>query len=380
MKMNKIVLIALMVFVLPAAASGGKLEAPAAPDNSGSAMSTLEDIYNRIDTGAAAPKRTGPFREPTSGPASTDHSLNDLMSLIKTKGLAPDAAEAIAKPGDVVGSKFFWCLHPYYWGVQEGTLPGEGLSDSSTLMPYGYYAQKTLEDVDPDLNLDNIRAGVVIFGIPGNPQVVDTSSGDARPASIKPGKTAYVDGQLITGTAPSDGDEHAPVAVSGQTIACQEGDDGDWQKGMTAPIPRFTDNSDGTVTDNLTQLVWVRDLSNSCFSTPQTWADAVAYVRNNVKNGQCGLADGSAAGDWRLPNVWELQSLVNLAYLFPALSDRQGTAQATPGNPFWGDWSDFYWTSTSVGDTWAVDINLGDGQVSTNHKSIAERSWPVRDK
>jgi hypothetical protein len=46
----------------------------------------------------------------------------------------------------------------------------------------------------------------------------------------------------------------APALVfkTGQTTSYRSGDDGDLEKGVTWPNPRFTDNSDGTVTDNLT--------------------------------------------------------------------------------------------------------------------------------
>ncbi|MCW9078616.1 MAG: hypothetical protein OQK74_05525, partial [Gammaproteobacteria bacterium] len=44
----------------------------------------------------------------------------------------------------------------------------------------------------------------------------------------------------------------APVAKTGQTSSWAPGDDGDLEKGVAWPSPRFTDNLDGTVTDNLT--------------------------------------------------------------------------------------------------------------------------------
>ena len=58
----------------------------------------------------------------------------------------------------------------------------------------------------------------------------------------------------------------------------------------------FTDNGDGTITDNLTQLVWQKTPNNSA----QTWENALTYAE--------GLSVGTAT-DWRLPNIKELQSL-----------------------------------------------------------------------
>jgi hypothetical protein len=42
------------------------------------------------------------------------------------------------------------------------------------------------------------------------------------------------------------------VPKTGQTTAYVAGNDGYLEKGVAWPDPRFTDNGDGTVTDNLT--------------------------------------------------------------------------------------------------------------------------------
>ena len=44
---------------------------------------------------------------------------------------------------------------------------------------------------------------------------------------------------------------------TGQTTSYAAGDDGALQKGVASPNPRFTDNGNGTVTDNLTGLIWL---------------------------------------------------------------------------------------------------------------------------
>jgi hypothetical protein len=40
------------------------------------------------------------------------------------------------------------------------------------------------------------------------------------------------------------------------------------------------------------------------------------------------------AGDWRLPNVREMHSLIDFGFLSPALSNIAGTAQWTEGDAF----------------------------------------------
>ena len=52
---------------------------------------------------------------------------------------------------------------------------------------------------------------------------------------------------------------YAPVPKTGQTTSYGTGDDGALQKGVAWPTPRFTDNSNGTVTDNLTRLIWMKN-------------------------------------------------------------------------------------------------------------------------
>ena len=82
----------------------------------------------------------------------------------------------------------------------------------------------------------------------------------------------------------------APVAATGQTTTYGGGDDGWYQMGVSAE-PRFTDNGDGTVTDNLTGLIWTK--AADCFGL-RDWANAVSDV-NMLANGSCGLTDGSVA-------------------------------------------------------------------------------------
>ena len=85
---------------------------------------------------------------------------------------------------------------------------------------------------------------------------------------------------------------------------------GDWagwpmpndQADVTAGAPNlesYTDNGDGTVTDNVTGLMWQQTVPTGTY----TWAQAVAYCPTLT------LADHS---DWRLPSRIELVSIVDL--------------------------------------------------------------------
>jgi hypothetical protein len=122
------------------------------------------------------------------------------------------------------------------------------------------------------------------------------------------------------------------------------------------PIPRFTDNANGTVTDNLTGLIWLKNAN--CFSDRLGWSAGLDRA-GSLANGECGLSDGSVPGDWRMPNRNELTSLLDLGNLNPALPT---------GNPFTNFQlarEDRYWSSTEAGHKnfkWCVIF--GDGAVA----------------
>ena len=52
---------------------------------------------------------------------------------------------------------------------------------------------------------------------------------------------------------------YAPVPKTGQTTSYGTRDDGALEKGVAWPTPRFTDNNNGTITDNLTKLIWMKN-------------------------------------------------------------------------------------------------------------------------
>jgi len=162
----------------------------------------------------------------------------------------------------------------------------------------------------------------------------------------------------------------APVPKTGQTVSVQPGDDGDLQRGVAWPDPRLTDNGDGTVTDHLTGLIWLKD--SNCINA-STWAEALQEC-NDLAEGRCGLVDGSISGDWRMPNIKELLSLIDYSNAEPALP--------IPRQIFPGVLTGFYWSSTSVpthvveGAAWTLEVWYGlTFPIFTD--SVAD-VWPVR--
>ena len=170
--------------------------------------------------------------------------------------------------------------------------------------------------------------------------------------------------------------DKALVEKTGQTTSYDTGDDGDLQAGVEWPNPRFTDNNDGTVTDNLTGLIWLKNAN--CPNDFRTWTTVLSDVAqlntDGTMNGNsCGdISNGeSHQTDWRLATVKELQSLIDFGRYNPALPT---------GHPFTGVQSSYYWSSTTYAEAnyvaWRVSMNYG--SVSNYLKTDSNYVWPVR--
>jgi len=195
---------------------------------------------------------------------------------------------------------------------------------------------------------------------------------------------------------PSYADEDNPESVSENDDAVQDiinpfdADCYDW-RGKDIPCnfkrpyaeillnksnsdPRFTDNKDGTVTDNLTKLIWLKH--TNCFGMLD-WQRAILEVKN-LEEGACGpdpdliLSDGSSAGDWRLPTMVELCTLIDFKRRDPALPDGHMFSNAPSG---------YHWSATTIDYhpqmAWIVYFESGT-TCYENVKNRAGHIWPVR--
>jgi hypothetical protein len=137
------------------------------------------------------------------------------------------------------------------------------------------------------------------------------------------------------------------------------GQDANYQKGSDV-VTRLTDNLNGTVTDNLTGLIWEQKTSdNKDYS--YTWQEALAYCENL-----------SLAGydNWRLPNIHELHSIIDYQRVSPAIDSTY----------FPNAVSSLYWSSTTYVDDagFALGINFWSGIVDYDGKSWGNYFRAVR--
>ncbi|MEE4243111.1 MAG: DUF1566 domain-containing protein [Desulfopila sp.] len=101
-----------------------------------------------------------------------------------------------------------------------------------------------------------------------------------------------------------------------------------------------------TITDTVTGLEWQRVDDN----TPRTYNDAYSYCIN------LGNANFGGHRDWRLPSIWELQSLVDYRQAYPAINT----------NAFPNTDQVEYWSSTidERSAAYAYAVNFEDGAIN----------------
>ena len=134
------------------------------------------------------------------------------------------------------------------------------------------------------------------------------------------------------------------------TATCADPNWNEWplpnsQVDVTAGAPNlesYTDNGDGTVTDNVTGLMWQKSVLVT--DPTYTWAEAATH---------CSTLSLGGHTDWRLPTEMELMSIVDSGQLNPSIN---GTY--FPSTP-----SAYFWSSSPAADSpsraWLVYFNYG---------------------
>ncbi|AOW77633.1 hypothetical protein A3Q34_12690 [Colwellia sp. PAMC 20917] len=141
----------------------------------------------------------------------------------------------------------------------------------------------------------------------------------------------------------------------------------------STPTARFTDNADGTVTDTVTDLTWMRctlgeswDGAN-CTGAAQTYDWQEALTEADSSN----LATHT---NWRLPNIKEMQSIVEYACYDPAFNVSV-FPESSNSNPQY--WSSSIYSKTNYHSAWA--LSQASGSISDEVKSNSKLVRLVRD-
>lgn len=146
---------------------------------------------------------------------------------------------------------------------------------------------------------------------------------------------------------------------------------------------RFEVCGDGTVADTSTGLLWTKNAN--CLGA-LNWAAAITSS-NGLGSGTCGLSDDSKPGDWHLPSIDELKSLISgptvpiwrCADFDCTYPDPNGAVPAQWLNVqgFENVQTDFYWSSTSWGDVQCLNM-AGGGEDNRDPIIRIQYTWPVR--
>jgi len=121
-----------------------------------------------------------------------------------------------------------------------------------------------------------------------------------------------------------------------------------------APLHNFVDNGGGMVTDTKTGFMWQQGEGGS-----MSWANALSYCEGLTLGGNT---------DWRLPNIKELESIVDDTRYNPAIN-----------SIFPGTSTEQYWSSTTGSNEYnAWYINFLDGYALYTGKSNASHVRCVR--
>jgi hypothetical protein len=244
-------------------------------------------------------------------------------------------------------------LEDIYQRVVAGTAAGShNLTPASS--PAG--TMHTLDDIYTTLPTND----KVLYGT--NSGTANTPPGSGTEATANQVISGYYafkgDGTTITGSATAGG-----VPKTGQTTSYADYDDGYYEKGLPTSGAHYTNNGDGTITDNATGLEWVADPTAAGVGGTYSWADAITACEGLTYAGH---------SDWRLPNVKELQSIVDFSRVGPAIDTTYFTSESEESYAYWS--STTYASSTD--NAWYVDFYAG--LVNVGVKAFAFYGRPVR--
>jgi hypothetical protein len=136
---------------------------------------------------------------------------------------------------------------------------------------------------------------------------------------------------------------------------------------------RFVDNRDGTITDTLTRLMWIKNGWRLDFVAAAQWPDAMK---------KCETFRHGGYDDWRLPTIEEWKTLLDINKQCPALVEPNPFENMIVHMPYWSEtefvYGKEYTCSKTACPIHAYTVLLYFGKV--NHQNKKKRAFilPVR--
>jgi hypothetical protein len=209
---------------------------------------------------------------------------------VSGSGYVVNTGNATATAGDILSGKT-----AYVQGSAiTGTIATRTLSAANDTVAAGYYAATTLSAVDTDLATGNIRSGVTVFGIAGNSNVVDTTTGDAVAGDLLSGKKAWVDGLEITGSATDrEGDNTSTARAAAGGLVYLTAPDGfyDGDDRVSATDAQVAALDADIAASNIRSGVAIFGVNGSGYVVNTGNATAIA---GDILSGKTAYAQGSA--------------------------------------------------------------------------------------
>lgn len=268
----------------------------------------------------------GEFRPGRPWPILRFEIQNSLTVLDRLTGLS--------WPRD--GASAMW---PLTWDQAQAWV---GDRNSESFLGYGDWRLPTRRELLSLISLAHSRPALP----PGHPfqNIFQHWHWTATASAAAPGhawRVHFEGGRLFPGPKTA---AHMVLPVRGTSWLEPESPELAMLSGRAWPEPRF-EVGGGECLDRLTGLVWLRTVMPG--EGEASWAEALDFARSLG----CG---------WRLPAIWELESLVDVSAAWPALP---------MGHPF-PETLDGVWSSTSSGydPGWAWVLYFGKGAVGVGHK------------
>lgn len=174
-------------------------------------------LANQVLSSANAILAAGNYSAGNLSSIDTDLIATNLASGVNVfgvVGIAPvvNTASATAAASDILSLKT-----AFVKGSQvTGNLSTQTFTNINSNMAAGYYATTNLTTVEANLIAANLKSGANVFGVLGTSTVLETSGANAQATDLLNSKTAYVVGNLITGSISNKTlTSHTPVFATG---------------------------------------------------------------------------------------------------------------------------------------------------------------------